>query len=174
MLSAYPESAGELIDEVAEWEMQAIIDLVSRIRNIRSEMSIKPNERVRVIIGSPDGKLREVFSANMERVARLVRASDISITEQLTAPRASARAVLVGGAEVAIPLEGLIDFDQERLRLRREQQKLQTESVKLEAQLANPDFVERAPTERVNELRERLADIAQRNAQLQQTVENLQ
>jgi valyl-tRNA synthetase len=174
MLSAYPESSENLIDELAEWEMRAIIDLISRIRNIRSEMSIKPGERVPVIIGAPDRKLREVFLASTERVARLVRASDISIGEQLTAPRASARAVLVGGAEVAIPLEGLIDFDQERLRLRREQQKLQAETAKLAAQLANPNFVERAPAERVNELRERIADIAQRTAQLQQTVENLQ
>jgi valyl-tRNA synthetase len=75
---------------------------------------------------------------------------------------------------VAIPLEGLIDFEQERQRLRREQDKLQTEATKLEAQLGNPGFVERAPVERVSELRERIADIAQRTSQLQQTVENLQ
>jgi valyl-tRNA synthetase len=86
MLSAYPESSENLIDELAEWEMRAIIDLISRIRNIRSEMSIKPGERVPVIIGAPDRKLREVFLASTERVARLVRASDISIGEQLTAP----------------------------------------------------------------------------------------
>jgi valyl-tRNA synthetase len=174
MLAAYPEVAAALIDEQTEWEMQAIIDLVSRVRNIRSEMNIKPGERVPVLIASPDEKLRSVYLAASEQISRLVKASEVSIGDRLSAPRASARAVLIGGAEVAIPLEGLIDFEQERQRLRREQDKLQTEAAKLEAQLGNPGFVERAPVERVSELRERIADIAQRTSQLQQTVENLQ
>lgn len=174
MLTEFPEGQAALIDERVEWEMQAIIDLVSRVRNIRSEMNIKPGERVRVLISSPDEKLREVYSAGKAQIFRLVRASEVSIGEQLSAPRASARAVLVGGAAVAIPLEGLIDFEQERQRLGREQEKLTTEAQRLEAQLANPQFVDRAPVEKVKELRERLADIAQRTLQLQQTVENLQ
>jgi valyl-tRNA synthetase len=174
MLAEYPESQAQLIDERAEWEMQALIDLISRVRNIRSEMNIKPGERVPVLIGSPDEKLREVYSAGSAQIARLVRASEVCIMEQLNAPRASARAILVGGAEVAIPLEGLIDFNQERQRLGREQDKLQTEAHRLKGQLANPQFVDRAPAEKVNELRARLADIAQRTSQLRQTVENLQ
>ena len=174
MLAAYPEGSAGLIDEQAEWEMQAIIDLISRVRNIRSEMNIKPGERVPVLVGSPDEKLRRVFSGARDQISRLVRASEVSVKDRLDAPRASARAVLVGGAEVAIPLEGLIDFEQERQRLQREQDKLQAEAGKLEAQLGNPNFVERAPAERVNEVRERIADIAQRTSQLQQTVENLQ
>jgi valyl-tRNA synthetase len=82
--------------------------------------------------------------------------------------------VLTGGAELAVPLEGLIDFEQERRRLQREQEKLQAEASKLEAQLGNPNFVSRAPAERVNEVRARIADLAQQSSQLQQTVENLQ
>jgi valyl-tRNA synthetase len=173
MLSAYPEPRSELIDEKAEWEMQTLIDLISRVRNIRSEMNIKPGEPVPVLIGAPDEKLRAVFASNTSQISRLLRASEVSINETLAAPRASARAVLAGGAEVAVPLAGLIDFEQERQRLRKEQEKLQVEASKLEAQLANPQFVERAPVEKVAEIRARLADIAQRTAQLAQTIENL-
>jgi valyl-tRNA synthetase len=174
MLAAYPSGREELIDEAAESEIQAIIDVISRVRNIRSEMNIKPGERIPIIIASPDQKLRDVFAAAKDQISRLVRASDVAIDERLEAPKASARAVLLGGAELAVPLEGLIDFEQERQRLNREQQKLQAEAAKLEAQLGNPNFVERAPAERVDEVRARIADIAQRSSQLQQTVENLQ
>ncbi len=174
MLTAYPEGAANLIDEAAESEMQAIIELISRVRNIRSEMNIKPVERIPVVVASPDDKLRRVFSSAREQISRLVRASEVNVAEGLDAPKASARAVLSGGAELAVPLEGLIDFDQERRRLQREQEKLQAEATKLEAQLGNPNFVERAPVERVNEVRERIAAIAQQSSQLQQTVENLQ
>jgi valyl-tRNA synthetase len=174
MLAAYPESDDSLIDDVAEWEMQAVIDLISRARNIRSEMNIRPGERVPVLVGAQDERLRKIYSSSTDQISRLVRASLFSIQERLTAPRASARAVLVGGAEVAIPLEGLIDFEQERKRLGREKDKLKAEMTKLEAQLANPQFVERAPAEKVSELRERIADITQRSARLGQTIEALQ
>jgi valyl-tRNA synthetase len=174
MLTAFPEVHGELIDEEAEWEMQSLIDLISRVRNIRSEMNIKPGERISVLVGSPDEKLRRVYKEGADQISRLVRASEVIVANQIDAPKASARAVLAGGAEVAIPLEGLIDFDQERQRLGKEQEKLRSEAAKLNEQLSNPNFVERAPAEKVNELRLRIADIAQRTSQLQQTVENLQ
>jgi valyl-tRNA synthetase len=174
MLTAFPEGNAELIDETAEAEMQAIIELVSRVRNIRSEMNIKPSERIPVLVGSPDENLRSVFSSSREQISRLVRAAELTFGDRLEAPKASARAVLAGGAELAVPLEGLIDFEQERRRLQREQEKLRAEAAKLEAQLSNPNFVSRAPVERVDEVRARIADIAQQSSQLQQTVENLQ
>jgi valyl-tRNA synthetase len=174
MLTAYPEVEAGLINDATEAEMQALIDLITRVRNIRSEMNIKASEPVPVLIGSPDEKLREVFSTNKNQISRLVRASEVSVKETLEAPRASARAVLIGGAEVAVPLEGLIDFAQERQRLSKEKEKLAAEASKLEAHLANPQFAERAPAEYVNELRARIADIAQRTTQLDQTIENLE
>jgi valyl-tRNA synthetase len=173
MLTAYPEPQANLIDDNAEWEMQAVIDLISRVRNIRSEMNIKPSEPIPVLIAAPDEKLRTVFSANTSQIKRLLRASEVSIDDQLNAPRASARAVMAG-AEAAVPLAGLIDFAKERQRLGKEKDKLVAERSKLEAQLANPQFIERAPLEKVNEIRARIADLAQRTTQLEQMIENLQ
>jgi valyl-tRNA synthetase len=171
MLTPYPEGDRRLIDEAAEAEMKEIIDLVSRVRNIRSEMNIKPSDRVQIVVQPGNDKTQQLIMAAKDQILRLTRASDLSFGE---APKASARSILAGGAELAIPLEGLIDFEQERQRLNREEQKLQAETAKLEAQLGNPNFVERAPAERVNELRARIADIAQRSSQLRQTIENLQ
>ena len=173
MLAAYPPARPELIDDNVEWQMQSVIDLISRVRNIRSEMNIKPGEAIPVLIGAADGSLRSVFESNKNQIKRLARAGEVTITEKLEAPRASARAVLAGGAEVAVPLEGLIDFEQERQRLNKEREKLETESAKVQAQLSNPQFVERAPAEKVGELRARVDDIAQRVGQLNQSVQNL-
>ncbi|MBV9210166.1 MAG: class I tRNA ligase family protein, partial [Acidobacteria bacterium] len=171
MLTSYPRGEEALIDARAEDEMQAVIDLISRVRNIRSEMNIKPSERVPLLIGATDESLRAVFAASTEQIARIARVSDTNITEKLDAPRASARAVLGGGAELAIPLEGLIDFAQERERLSKEQAKLRAELERLEKQLSNPQFVERAPAEKVEELRQRVADINQRLSALEQNLE---
>ncbi len=172
MLAAFPQGDESLVDESAEAEMQAVIDLVSRVRNIRSEMNIKPGERIQLMIAANPG-LQTVFAASADQISRLTRASNVSIDGNAEMPKASARAVLSGGAEVAIPLEGLIDFAQERERLLKEKEKLQKEGAKLDAQLGNQDFVERAPAEKVDELRARLADIAQRTTALDQMLEAL-
>jgi valyl-tRNA synthetase len=171
MLASYPPGEEALIDDAAESEMQSVIDLISRVRNIRSEMNIKPGERVPLLIGAADERLRAVFAASTDQIARIARISEIRIADKLDAPRASARAVLGGGAELAVPLEGLIDFAQERERLTKEQVKLSAELEKLEKQLANPQFVERAPAEKVAELRGRVTDITQRMSALEQNLE---
>jgi valyl-tRNA synthetase len=172
MLTSFPRADASLIDESSETAMQAVIDLISRVRNIRSEMNIKPSDRIDLIIAAK-ANLKSVFSDSTDQIARLTRAKEISIDGASQMPKAAARAVLVGGAEVAVPLEGLIDFAQERLRLNREKEKLQKEATKLETQLGNADFVQRAPAEKVEELRARVADIAQRNAALDQMLEAL-
>jgi valyl-tRNA synthetase len=173
MLASYPRGDNALIDERAEQEMSAVIDLVSRVRNIRSEMSIKPGERIRLLVGANHAKLRTVFEENGDQISRLTRADQLSVAERLEAPKASARAVLAGGAEVAIPLEGLVDFEQERARLSKEKEKLQKEAGKLEGQLGNADFVARAPVEKVAELRARIAEIEQQTKALDQMMEAL-
>jgi len=71
MLAAFPESVVALVDERAEWEMQAVIDLVSRVRNIRSEMNIKPGDRITVLVGAPDDRLRQVLTASIDQLMRL-------------------------------------------------------------------------------------------------------
>jgi valyl-tRNA synthetase len=98
---------------------------------------------------------------------------DLTDPDGTSIPRASARAVLAGGAEVAVPLEGLIDFAQERARITREREKQERELQKAEAQLSNPQFVERAPAEKVEELRRRAAEAGQRMRALGEMLEAL-
>ncbi|HEV2879870.1 MAG TPA: valine--tRNA ligase [Pyrinomonadaceae bacterium] len=175
MLTSYPEGKAELIDERAETDMQTIIEIVSRVRNIRSEMSIKPSQEIEIIFRTTDEHLNEVFGNNSAQIMRLTRAGKMNyathVSTPVEIPRASARAVLAGGAEVAVPLEGLIDFAQERERLRKEEEKLAKEAERLRGQLANENFVARAPAEKVAELRQRMADIEQRTGALRQSME---
>ncbi len=172
MLTAFPKCDESLIDERSEAEMQAVIDLISRVRNIRSEMNIKPGDRIQLLITAKSDQ-QSVFAASADQIGRLTRAAEIAIDGGVAIPKAAVRAVLAAGAEVAVPLEGLIDFAQERDKLSREKEKLLKETAKLEAQLANSEFVARAPAEKVEELRVRIVDIAQRISALDQILEAL-
>lgn len=72
-----------------------------------------------------------------------------------------------------MPLEGLIDFEKEIARLENQLNKLETESTRLSGQLSNANFVDRAPAEKVQEIRDRVAEIETQVAALRQNLEAL-
>ncbi|MGI8813017.1 MAG: valine--tRNA ligase [Pyrinomonadaceae bacterium] len=158
MLTDFPVGDDALIDEQAEREMTSVIELISRIRNIRSEMNIKPCEKLSVHVAA-SGSVQAIFKQNEPQILKLARADRIVLTEKLDVPKASAKAVLGGGGEIAVPLEGLIDFEKERKRLQNQIEKLDVELQRLNGQLSNANFVEKAPMEKVEALRVRQAEI---------------
>ncbi len=172
MLADFPTGDAAMIDETAESEMQAVIELIGKVRNIRAEMNIKPSEKVSIFVAA-NKDLQNIFAANEAQILKLARAGEINLSEALDVPRASARAVLSGGAETAIPLEGLIDFDKELERLGNQLEKLNTENERLEKQLSNQNFVDKAPPEKVREIRDRVAEIQQQTKTLNQNLEAL-
>ncbi len=172
MLADFPRGDEAMIDEQAESEMQAVIDLISKTRNIRAEMNIKPSDRTAIHVAA-NSALQKVFNENQAQILKLARASELNINETLNVPRASAKAVLAGGAEIAVPLEGLIDFAKESERLENQSNKLNAEGERLKNQLANQGFVEKAPPEKVATLRERVAEIEHQTNALKQNLETL-
>jgi valyl-tRNA synthetase len=158
MLASFPQCDDALVSESAEAEMQSVIDLVSRVRNIRSEMNIKPGERVPVLVATGDG-LRDTFESSRNQIERLARTSKFLFVERAEFPKASALEVLETGAELAIPLEGLIDFAQERARRERQRIKLTDELTRLSAQLNRAEFLDHAPAEKVVELKKRRDEV---------------
>ena len=172
MLADYPRCDENLIDEKAESEMQTIIELITKIRNIRAEMQIKPADKISVHI-SADEKSNNIFNANEAQILKLARANDLILEDTLDVPDASAKGVLTNGAEIAIPLEGLIDFEKERERLQNQINKLQQEGERLSKQLSNENFVSKAPAEKVDAVRERVMEIETQTKALNENLETL-
>ncbi len=135
-------------------------------------MNIKAGDRISIhSAASPE--MQAIFAANEAQVKKLARADKIVLGDSLDVPKASAKAVLTGGAEIAVPLEGLIDFDKERERLQNQIDKLDVELQRLNGQLSNASFVEKAPAEKVQELRDRQAEINQQTKTLITNLEAL-
>ena len=172
MLADFPKGDPASIDEKAEAEMQLVIDTIKRVRNIRAEMNIKPSDRVNIHVAAA-AEPRGVLAANEAQIKKLARADKLVLNDSLDVPKASAKAVLTGGAEIAVPLENLIDFDKERERLQNQIAKLDTELQRLNGQLSNANFVERAPSEKVEELRSRQEEIEKQAAALEKNLSAL-
>jgi len=127
------------------------------VRNIRAEMNISTAIKFDLhVAGGIDAQ--KIFRATEPQILKLARATSLIIADQLNVPKASGRAV-TNLASIAVPLEGLIDFDKERARLNGQIDKLSDERTRLEGQLSNANFVGRAPAEKVAELRERNLDL---------------
>ncbi|MEO7673465.1 MAG: class I tRNA ligase family protein, partial [Pyrinomonadaceae bacterium] len=172
MLTEFPKGSTKSFDDTAEIEMNAVIDVVKKVRNIRAEMNISTSVKFVVHIACHK-YFQDVFTANEAQIKKLARADKIVLGDSLDVPKASAKAVLTGGAEIAVPLEGLIDFDKERERLQNQIDKLDTELQRLNGQLSNASFVEKAPAEKVQELRERQTEIEQQTRTLNMNLEAL-
>lgn len=171
MLTSFPPGDASAVDPAAEREMGSVIDLIKRVRNIRSEMNISPSIRFTVHVASTH-ETQAVFRANEAQILKLARADRLVIGDSLDVPRASAKAV-TDDASLAVPLEGLIDFDKERERLSVQIAKLTEEKTRLEGQLLNQNFVQRAPAEKVQTLRERNLELEDQVTTLRSNLESL-
>jgi len=151
MLAPYPRSQPEKNDDAAEREMAALKQLVDAVRNLRGEMGISPGTRVPAYITS-GAKEIEAYAPSMKALARLSEVHAVAELPQIDAP------VAIAG-DKRVMLEVKLDIEAECARLLKERTRVAGEIAKIEAKLANPQFVERAPAHVVAQEKQRLADL---------------
>ena len=156
----------------ARAELDWLTRLVGEVRTVRSEMNVAPAILAPLLLrdAAPDTMARaERWS---EVIGRMARASEIRRLEG-EPPRNSAQMGL-DEATIVLPLQGLIDLAAERVRLTKELGKAQAERKKVEAKLAQPDFVARAKPEVVEENRERLIAFTAEVARLEAALKRIE
>jgi valyl-tRNA synthetase len=154
----------------AEAEIGFVVELISEVRSVRSEMNVPAGAQVPLVLVGADSSVQARVETWAEIIKRLARLSDISFAAE--APGQSAQ-LIARGTLGALPLEGIIDFAAEKVRLAKEIEKLNGEAKKIEAKLGNADFVARAPEDVVEENRERLADAHSRVEKLSAALKRL-
>jgi valyl-tRNA synthetase len=100
---------------------------------------------------------KERLAHHRDVLLTLARLSDVQESDAI--PSGSAQFV-IGEAVAALPLGDVIDLTKERARLQKEMQKMDSDIAKFDAKLANEAFVARAPTEIIEEQKEKRADAA--------------
>jgi valyl-tRNA synthetase len=157
-------------DSKAEAEIGWLIDLVSEIRSVRSEMGVAAGAQLPLTLVAADTGVAANVKSWGETIQRLARVTEISFAD--SPPPGSVQMIVRGGL-VAIPLAGVVDIAAERARLVREIDKERKERTGIEAKLANGDFVARAPEEVVEEMRERGEAAAARIAKIEAALARL-
>ncbi|MEE9552953.1 MAG: valine--tRNA ligase [candidate division Zixibacteria bacterium] len=140
----WPEPKIKFINDKLEKDFELVQNIISAIRTIRSEMDVPPGKKADVLIKTSDKKAAEILKELEIQIVNLGRVKELTIGEDLKKPPLSASGVVAIG-EIYIPLEGLIDLENERIRLEKELAKKKSFLKRVKKKLANKDFLERAP-----------------------------
>ena len=157
VVAAYPEEKAELDNPTAEADFQSLTDLIKAVRTIRTEANAPMSTEIDVLIKTSDENLARIFDENSDYINRFVKPKSLEISADVAAPKL-AMTQIISGAEVYVPLEELIDLDEEIARLQGDVKKFAGEVKRAEGKLGNEKFVNNAPEAVVAEEREKLAD----------------
>ncbi|WP_395648013.1 valine--tRNA ligase [Terricaulis sp.] len=166
----WPDLPLDLLDKEAESEIEWTVNLIAETRSTRSELNVPAGAKIPLLligVGKDVEARLERYQGLIDRMARL----EYSTTAD-AAPAGSVTFVL-DGATVALPLAGVVDLPAEAARLAKEIGKLDGEISKMDAKLGNASFVEKAPEEVVEELRERREDAAASSVKLKHALKQI-
>ena len=167
VVATYPTVHPEQMDEQAAEEMEFLMDFIRSVRTVRNEMNTPLSKPINIIAKVSDAVHYAILKENESYIARFSNPEEFVYGEDVEAPSDAVTSVITG-AEIYLPLAGLINIEDEIARLEKEAEKLQQEVDRVEKKLSNEKFVAKAPAAVVEAERAKGADYqAQREAVLE-------
>jgi len=167
VVATYPTVHPEQMDEQAAEEMEFLMDFIRSVRTVRNEMNTPLSKPINIIAKVSDAAHYAILKENESYIARFSNPEEFVYGEDVEAPSDAVTSVITG-AEIYLPLAGLINIEDEIARLEKEAEKLQQEVDRVEKKLSNEKFVAKAPAAVVEAERAKGTDYqAQREAVLE-------
>ena len=145
MVAAWPACTGERDDQALR-AFTLVQDMISNIRNVRSEYRVPPGRYIAAVVSLPAGSqaLQDTLTGCAEYFARLARVDTLTVAIEAERPAACA-SVVIKDVEVFLPLAGMVDLERERARVQAEIEQKEAFLARVQRKLQNRQFVERAP-----------------------------
>lgn len=172
MISPWPEYRQEMEDEEAEEQMEAIMNAIRGIRNIRAEMEVRPSQKAQVFILPLQG-YRAAFETGKIYFEKLAYASKVLVKDREQDIPHNSVSVVTEKAQIFMPLEDLVDFQKEMERLRKEKATLDKEIARANGKLENENFVKKAPAKVVEEERQKLQKYSEMRDKVMDRIDDL-
>ncbi|GAB4073284.1 valine--tRNA ligase [Barrientosiimonas marina] len=171
-VAKWPEPRAEFHDDKAASDMKRLVAIIKSVRNSRAEADTPLSKQIQLYIKPENDAIRAELENNRHYLERFCNPSDLIIATDVEAPEKAMSAV-VTGAELFLPLEGLIDINQEIARLDKELTKWTNEVERVQKKLANEGFVNKAPQQVVDSERQKEQDYLEKQAKVQERLEEL-
>ena len=170
--AAWPQVRPEFDFEAEAGDMKLLMDIIRSVRNIRAEVNTPMSKKVPMFIAAKDAATADVLAANKAYIEKFCNPETLEIGVDLEVPGQTMSAV-VTGAEIFMPLAGLINVEEEIARLEKELEKWAKEVKLVSGKLSNEKFVSKAPEALVNAEREKLADYEEKYATVEKRLAEL-
>ena len=144
VVASYPVVQESQMDEAAAEKMEFLMDFIRSVRTSRNEMNTPLSKPIAIIAKTSNADIQEILSENESYIARFCNPESFEYGLEVEAPSHAVTSV-ISGAEIYLPLAGLINIDDEIARLEKEAAKLQDEVNRVEKKLSNEKFVAKAP-----------------------------
>ncbi len=154
MISKWPELHDEFIFEEEEKFIETIKETIVEIRNIRAKMNVHPSRKVELVFVTD--KYAKQIEECKDFIQKLGFGSSIKIQSDKTGIAENAISIIKDGIELYMPLEGLVDLEEEAKRKEEERKKIEFEIQRAEKMLSNPGFVNKAPQAKIDEEKAKL------------------
>jgi valyl-tRNA synthetase len=156
-----------------EADMAFVFDLISGIRNIRSEMNIQPSMKIKVLTHTENEREKLLIAENKAVISTLAALERLSFCDINNVPASCASSV-TANTTCFVSLEGVIDFEKELLRLEKELDKNTKELIGVQKRLSNDSFLEKAPQDVIDKVNVRHAELAEKNEKLAANLKRIQ
>lgn len=156
-LASWPVYDLALENPGAVAEMNLLMDTIRAVRNIRAEVNVPMSKKIELMVKANSDETSSIIERNSHYIKRFCNTSEFESGLDLSSPDKAMTAIITG-AELYLPLAGLIDIEQEVARLEKELQNLEGEVLRVEKKLANEGFVAKAPAKVIEEERAKQAD----------------
>ncbi len=171
-VAKWPEVSPELSDKEAANDMRLLVDIIRAVRNIRAEVNTPMSKQVKLFIKAKGENIQSQLEKNRAYVERFCNPSELVISTEVSLDEKAMTAV-VTGAELILPLEGLINIEEEIARLEKEYDKLNKEVERVQKKLNNQGFIAKAPAKVVEEERAKEQDYVEKREAVQSRIAEL-
>ena len=154
MITNWPMAMDSFGYDEEEKIVENLKEIITEVRNVRANMNIHPSKKTELIFVS---NLEKELTEAKDFILKLAFGNDLKIQTNKDGIKDNAISIIKGNIELYIPLEGLVDIEEEKKRLEAEKTKLEAEVARCEKMLSNPGFVNKAPEAKINEEKEKLA-----------------
>ena len=165
MEDTFPEYKENNVDLEAEKTFSTVINVIDCVRNVRGEMNLNPGLNLDLLIRTRHDHEVTTLNNNTQYINSLGRANLIQSGPTVKKPRVSISSVC-GEMDIFIPLEGKINFTEEKNRVEKELNKIEKDIIVLVKKLSNKNFIDKAPPEVIEKDRQRKKILSEKQARL--------
>lgn len=154
MISNWPKMKQRVDYDENKDIIEKVKEIIIEIRNIRNNKNIHPSKKSELIFVT--SQFTEELIQMEEILLKLGFGNKIIIKKDKSGLPENTINIIKDGIELYIPLNGLIDLQEEHNRLLQEKERLEAEVARCEKMLSNPGFVNKAPESKINEEKAKL------------------